>query len=190
MAVEALECFRRQTYQPRQLVIVDDMMDRSFGDDVSQQPDVKYIQQPGRLSIGRKRNIACAYADGEIICHWDSDDISAPGRIADQVERLLASGAELTGYHTMIFMDGSGRRWLYRGRPPYAIGTSFMYWQKLWLRNPFPLLNMSEDHAFLGRAARVESVDAAGMMTARVHSDNTNKTVDRLNKPPWERICT
>ena len=38
------------------------------------------------------------------ICHFDSDDWSAPERVTDQVTRLGTFGV-VTGYHSMLFYD-------------------------------------------------------------------------------------
>ena len=198
MAAEALECFRRQTYVPRQLVIVDDREDRSFGEEIRMEPGVKYILLPGRQTIGAKRNIACAQADGLVICHWDSDDLSAPGRIADQFALLHASGSQIVGYHTITFLMLNGERWLYRGETDYAPGTSLMYNRTVWQERSFETMrarNVGEDAHFInGRKHLLSTAPAGDMLIARVHPGQTNETAKQINEARlgkatrWERI--
>ena len=41
-----------------------------------------------KITLGAKLNLACDYARGEIIAHWDDDDWYAPRRLSTQVEAL------------------------------------------------------------------------------------------------------
>ncbi len=139
MVKRAWASYRAQTYPERVLIQYDNNGDRS---------------------IGALRNDANSHTNCDIICHFDSDDISHPNRIAEQVALLQSSGAECVGYNEMlfwrearhnrkeIFADGprtftpSGitpEAWLYRAAiPNYAIGTSMCYWRSTWLRHSFP----------------------------------------------------
>lgn len=161
---QAVECFEAQTYPFRELVV---------------------IEEDG--TIGAKRNMACSRARGEIIFHWDDDDWSAPGRMEDQVRRLLASGKQITGYHSMCFVDPYGRWWKYKGHKGYALGTSLCYFKDLWRRRPFPDSMVGEDNAFT-QGLDIASVDAAGMMWARIHSGNTSEKTAKLeSSDQWEK---
>lgn len=175
-AVSALEDWRRQTWPARELIILDDADARSF----SSAPGgdcVRYILLPSRRSIGAKRNIAASHARGQIICHWDDDDRSAPGRIADQLNRLLASGCQVTGYNEVEFVDQRGRRWIYKSPPDYAVGSSLMYYRDFWINNPFPDVDVGEDNAFVTRARALGTLvvaPARGMLLASIHDGNTS----------------
>lgn len=128
------------------------------------------------MTIGEKRNYGCERAAGVIIVHWDDDDYSAPGRIADQVDRLSESGLSVTGYNRMSFRDGT-RRWLFTGAADFALGTSLCYRKEFWAANRFPGLQIGEDYAFLSAARRLHqivSVEAGEMMYATVHPGNTS----------------
>ena len=176
-AVAALECWLAQTYPHRELVIVDDADAPSFPT-APNELGVSYHRLPARLTIGAKRNIACSRAAGEIVCHWDDDDWSAPERIADQVARLVESAKQMTGYHSMVFRSEQGSRWQYRSpNADYAIGTSLMYWRSFWLQHVFPALESGEDTSLWMAALRQKQVvacDAAGMMIATIHGGNTS----------------
>jgi len=122
-----------------------------------------------RVSIGALRNWALqlvsraitSYAQDElgnsfksdIICHFDSDDYSAPTRISDQVKLLQESGKQAVGFREMLFWRSAeaphaigeepdtwngGQAWLYRNTDPrYILGTSLCYWRKAWESKPF-----------------------------------------------------
>src|SRR5262245_51000937 len=107
-ALQALDSFQGQTYPRKELIILDDSEDPSFNVyDFSNMwwfSDCSHAISTSRI-ISEKRNACCRMANGEIIIHWDSDDWSAPDRIADQVERLEQSGKSVTGYSEIIFYD-------------------------------------------------------------------------------------
>ena len=113
----AFQYFSAQTYPNKQLVVMDDS-DNAIRENLPENCLYEYSFR--RRSVGLKRNLCCSMAEGEIIVHWDDDDYSAPGRIADQVDRMRTTGAKITGYHSMMFEDlGTNRYWVYSGRPGY-----------------------------------------------------------------------
>jgi hypothetical protein len=76
-----------------------------------------------------------------VIVHFDEDDFSGPGRIADQVERLVAAGkrAVMTGVSQMIFANPETREpWLYKVSAITACGTSMCYWRTWWEQHRSP----------------------------------------------------
>lgn len=198
---KAIQCFLNQTYPHRELLIVSDgedvkdLVSRSLEDayasplnsDISvthlscvraHSISIRLIHTSHCPEIGAKRNFGCEQAAGEIVCHWDDDDWSGPGRIADQVERLLSTGKSVTGYHSIRFTDGV-RSWMYRGVPRglYAVGTSLCYRRDWWMENRFQAIPKGEDNQFCDRARErgvIVSVDAGDLMYATVHSENTS----------------
>lgn len=117
LAKRAVECFRRQTYQNKRLLIWDSS---------ANPPDVDYAGMPeyeyylidwNQLVIGQLRNKANTYAGSgegfiksDIFIHWDDDDWSHPNRIAEQVALLQSSGADCVGYREMLFWREPRRR--------------------------------------------------------------------------------
>lgn len=181
-ARKAIECFLAQDWPEKEMVIVDDEGEPSF----NRPPrGVEYHLMGRRMTIGAKRNLAVSRAQGDVLIHFDDDDWSAPGRMRDQVQRLVESGLGITGYHSMIFEDELGRRWKYRGAANYALGTSLCYTREFWRRNPFPDVNSGEDNSIVYRN-RVASVDAGDLMIARKHSGNTS--IKGMNTSEWLRI--
>lgn len=188
-ARDAERMFQEQTYPEKQLVIVDDLMERSFVTGI-QGPGIVYLTAP-RLTIGEKRNLAVSNSAGDIIMHWDSDDKYRADRMEHQVELLLEKGVDLVGYNTMEFEDADlGTRYLYRASPGYAIGVSQTYWRDSWEAHPFERVDVGEDDAFLN-GKRVYSCDSDGRIVARIHHGNTsNKRMEiPKNASQWQAIA-
>lgn len=191
MAQAALDCWRLQTHANGELVVVDDIEDPSFPYGLFRIPQVTYMRISGHRSIGEKRNAACDLARGQFVVHFDSDDYSAPGRIADQVERLLATGKQVTGYHSMPFTDGK-TRWQYCGDAHFALDTSLCYFKDFWERHPFDHVNDGLEFNFRAAAVRegvFVSVDAGAMMYATVHPGNTSNHNIDLRSESWRLIA-
>ena len=151
-------------------------------------PRVRLIHLAGWPEVGAKRNYGCEHAAGEIIAHWDDDDYSAPGRLADQVERLLESGKAVTGFHSMRFTDGV-RWWKYEGTRNYALGTSLCYWRDWWSAHRFPVVQVGEDNQFVAAAhsaGELVTADAGELMYATNHAGNTSP---RKLGDNWRPIC-
>jgi glycosyltransferase involved in cell wall biosynthesis len=167
----AIACWLAQDYEDKELIILDD------GDDGTEEVipfDVLiHYERSARLSTGAKRNSVNQRASGEIICHWDDDDWSAPDRISDQVERLIESGKPITGYSNLYFWDTISREArLYKATwPGYVCGTSLMYLKSYWEAHPFPDKQKASDNDFIyGAGSRniADSYDASHMV-ARLH---------------------
>lgn len=188
-AREALGCYLAQTWDEKELVIVDDADDRSFPDGVYL-PGVQYHLMEKRLTVGAKRNIACSRSRGQIIAHFDSDDYSAPERIEDQVIRLMNAGKSVSGYRSMRFTDGA-KWWLYTGAEDYALGTSLVYERAYWVKNPFKTdCVFGEDTHFIWPARKssdIVTADAGEFQWARNHAGNTDPR-SGMNTNQWREI--
>ncbi len=182
-AALAVDCFHSQTYPLRELVILDDWDDPSFPNGINH-PLINYQvvgELTGKLNIPQKRNLVNGLTTGEIICHWDSDDWSAPGRLSDQVPRLLESGKGLSGYCTMLMVNEEGAVYNYVNYPNvYALGSSFCYLKSFWQQHPFIEGRFIGSDTKLCRISRSEnqliSIEDPGHMVARIHKGNTNET--------------
>lgn len=183
---KAITCYQKQTYPNRELLILAD--GESVRDLIPIDDSIRLLELSGSAEIGDKRNLGCERARGPIICHWDDDDYSAPGRIDDHVGRLLESNLSVTGYNSMRFTDGV-RWWLYTGAPHYALGTSLCYRREWWRSHPFPSLHVGEDSGFTGAAnaaGQLVSVDAGELMWASIHGGNTSPR--QLTGSAWKLL--
>lgn len=178
MARQAIECFKSQTYPNRELIILDDIDDQSFPE-WNNTESIRRDIASERYGIAKKRNLLNTVAQGFYICHFDSDDWSAPERIADQVERLEQTRHSVTGYNTMLFHGelDCERYMQYVGPGSYAIGTSLCYTKDWWINHPFPESKViGEDNAMVATAHELRQLvttDAGKLMVARIHSGNT-----------------
>lgn len=175
----AIHCFRQQSYLDIELVILDDGAD-DVSDLIPDDPRIRYRRIPATV-LGEKRNMCCALAQGEVIVHWDDDDWSAPGRIADQVARLQTSPCSVSGYHQLYWWDertSTAHQYSFRGNHPYAIGTSLCYWKDWWASHPFEKKNTGEDNDFVNLAVNYRSIISAPggqMMVCRQHAKSTSQ---------------
>lgn len=190
-AAKAIEMFLAQTYRRSELRVVDELQNPSlenFGSDRVERVFCEWLES--RQPIGAKRNLAISSSLGDVIMHWDDDDIYDPRRIEDQIERLLKSDALVTGYNAMEFLCANGSRWYYEGVSDYAIGTSLCYRREFWRENPFPGLHVGEDNAFVDAARksrRFVCVPANNMIVATIHENNTSPRTTMA--PMWRRIA-
>jgi hypothetical protein len=94
----AVRCFREQTWQNRELLIVDDGCDSALEDEIGLlgDRDIRFIRlAPGKMPLGALRNLAAAQASGEYVAQWDDDDLSHPRRLELQMAAMqtLEAGA-------------------------------------------------------------------------------------------------
>ncbi len=176
----ALECYLRQDWPDKELIVVDD------GDDCiadllpGDRNDIRYIRLDKRTSIGEKRNVACRYARGDVILHWDDDDWSASRRIRYQVEALLASDADLCGCDQLLYLHRSkNEAWRY-AYPPHGRtwvgGNTFCYRKSFWAAHPFPDVMVGEDSQFVWSASggKVLRLDDPTFIVGSIHEHNVS----------------
>lgn len=186
---EAIRLFLAQDYPEKELVILDDG-DEAVADLVPADPQIRYLRETGRQSIGIKRNRACEAARGDIIAHWDDDDWYAPQRLRRQVEALIAGDADLCGLDRVLFFDAAGQRaWEYVFPPnsgPWVYGATLCYRKPLWRRNPFPQINVGEDTRFVAnaRGARITALADNSIYVGVVHAANTSPK--HTHDPRWQ----
>lgn len=167
----ALRCFLAQTYENRELLILDDGGEGAealLPDDER----IRYVRCGRPSSLGAKRNLACELAGGEYIAHWDDDDWSHPDRLATQLE----GSPIVAGFSRMLFWDESrAKAQLYCGKADYALGTSLLYRKDWWAAHRFKDHNIGEDNAFVREARRdIRITEGTGLMVATTHANGTS----------------
>jgi len=177
-AAQALQCFLSQTWPDKELIILDDADNPSF-EKPPEGNNIKYTLLDKRLNIPEKRNMVCKAADGEIIVNFDSDDWSAPNRIAVQVELMEQEKKDVCGFRFMYFWDEVKKQaWIYRGLPDYVLGTSLMFKRTWWARNHWDSRHrIGSDNIFTTVASRSKQLAVSPVpdfMVARCHKDNTS----------------
>jgi glycosyltransferase involved in cell wall biosynthesis len=186
----ALKCYLSQDWPDKELVVVDDGADivRELVKQVV--PDAVYIYLAEKQLIGTKRNLACEATSGEVICHFDDDDWSAAGRIRDQATRLLESGKQMTGYHSITYWNGIKACRYVSPVPQYAVGATMCYQKRFWETHRFPDKSYSEDNALVYAARDGEQlivVDAGQMMIIRSDASSTSSP-ESLRQNTWPEV--
>ena len=175
----AIDCFLRQDYSNAELLVADDGSD-AVEDLLPRDRRVRYLRLDPMRSIGTKRNVACAAADGDIIVHWDDDDWSAAWRVSYQVESLLGSGADICGLGRILFFDPvADRAWEYvypEGGRPWVHGATLAYRASFWRLNPFPDIPVGEDTRFVWteRGQRIDVLQRRDFFVGTIHAANTS----------------
>lgn len=157
----ALESFAAQDYPNKELLIIDDGDDR-IEDLTAGLTGVRYLRLPRRSSIGAKRNLACAQAQGEIIAHWDDDDWYAPDRLRYQVTALLAGPADMSGLINSCVLElPAGDFWtvlpaLHRRMFVGDVHGGTLVYRKALLTEGlrYPEINLAEDAWLVQQATR------------------------------------
>lgn len=174
----AIDCWLRQNYEPRELVVIDE------GDDLIEDlvPDdnrIQYVIMDKKMNLGAKRNLCCELARGEIICNFDDDDWSAPDRIAHQVA-MLSDDKPVAGYGTLLFWDTvKNQAKQYKATVPgYVCGTSLCFRKSFWIIHKFPDKQVASDNGFVYPiVGRVNQSRDFSHMVARIHGHHTSSKV-------------
>lgn len=138
---ETLESALRQTWQPIEIILVDDgSTDRSLAIAQSyQSPNLKVITQPNQ-GASAARNWALQLAQGDFVQYLDADDLLAPDKIERQVERLLQEGLDsiTSGAWARFYADHSEAQFhpqpLWADFPP--IDWLLCAWEGNWMMHP------------------------------------------------------
>jgi Methyltransferase domain/Glycosyl transferase family 2 len=185
----AIAQFQNQDYPSKELIIVDDGTD-SIADLVPDDPRVRLIRPPRRLSVGAKRNIACENSAGEFIAHWDDDDWHAPHRLSCQARRLLNSHASICGLKDLLFLDiRTIKAWKYNypaNQRPWLSGNSLLYRKEYWSAHRFSDINVGEDSRFVwtADAQRLLAVADTDIHVALIHGANVSPK--HIDGPWWK----
>lgn len=175
---QAVRTFLRQTYERRELLVVDDGPD-PVGDLLPDDDRVRYVHLGEALPVGAKRNRGVGRARGEVIVHWDDDDWYAPDRLRVQVEALRGSDAALCGVaEPLFYAPAQERAWRYvypASRRPWVYGATLCYWTSTWEKRPFQDIRVGEDSLFVWAHGRSEvaTVDSQ-LFVGLIHPGNTS----------------
>ena len=116
---------------------------------------VRLVRLPVRMSIGAKRNVVVSVARGEVIVHFDDDDLHHPQRLVAQAGPILRNEADMTTIeysHAVRLAPNSKPTW-FRGTTQSVpfLGT-LAYRRSLALAHPFANVSIAEDLHFAEEA--------------------------------------
>jgi glycosyltransferase involved in cell wall biosynthesis len=100
--------------------------------------------------LGRKRTIGAEAASGDVVAHWDDDDLYHPSRLAEQ-QAILTPDKPITGYRSIRFynvIDGQARAYRYHD-DALVLGTSITYQRSVLIEHPYPDLTHGDECIWL-----------------------------------------
>ena len=160
--VNALECYRRQTYTQRELIVVDS--GDTFPADSTAIAGVGgcLIRAPSGLLLGPKLNLGVARAQGTLCHKMDDDDWYAPTFIETIVATIQATNSRVC--HPMLatiapslFFD-VGRWEIRQSIQSNVPGGALLFAREDWQAYPFRELPRSVDTWFLRDHIRAGSI--------------------------------
>jgi peroxiredoxin len=137
----ALECYRRQTYPKRELIVVDDGSRFPADEAAVDAAGGRLIRMPDKTPLGDKLNRGIREAGGQLLHKWDDDDWYASEFLTAMVSAHLDHVAR-TGRSPIVYQVGSywfdlsGWRILDWSNPDPSGGTLF-FAREEWERWPF-----------------------------------------------------
>jgi hypothetical protein len=178
----AIDYFLRQDYEPKELIIIDDGTD-GIADLVPDDARLRYFRLQEKIPLGAKLNLACGYARGPIIAHWDDDDWYAPWRLAYQVKTLMTEGKDLCGINDLLYYDlGTGEAYRYHypaDQRLWLSGSSLCYRKSLWESQRFAEINVGMDGLFVWATApeRLQMLPDSTFSVLFIHPANVSPKV-------------
>ncbi|MCE9648478.1 MAG: glycosyltransferase [Parvibaculum sp.] len=175
MARFALECFLRQTYAHRELIVVDDGDDPRLADEIARlaDPRIRFVRPAETdASLGTLRNLAIDEARGSYICQWDDDDLSDPRRLEVQMAAIVATGARACFLSSWLIWMPNRKRLLISGQRPWE---GSMVCEKAAIGR-YPDLRAREDTPVMEALCerhRIAYVDAPRLYVYTHHGRNT-----------------
>ncbi len=183
----AIEYFLRQDYINKELIIIDDGTD-TVEDLIPDHPLIRYYSLSKKITLGAKLNLACSYAQGEIIANWDDDDWYSKTRLTYQVDALKNDKIELCGINNLLYYDlknNRGYRYIYpAGQRTWLLGSSLCYKKKLWNRNRFADIDVGMDGLFVW-ATSSECVKVLSDSTMSVHMIHEANVSPKKTNGAW-----
>ncbi len=180
----ALECYRRQQYRRRELVVVThpDGLDRVTGLVAASGAADVAIHAVGReMTLGDCRNVAIARARGDIVMQWDDDDLSDPLRVSVAAAMLMQSPAAAVMLSRVLV-------WWPQRR--LAAISERRFWEgsiAVWREHApaYPSLAMGEDTVAVENLRRTRVVATYDMPLLYFYTVHARNTWDRRH---FERI--
>lgn len=176
----AVDCFRRQTWENKELVVVTDPLhtlldyDNTLFDGWN--AELQIVETPLKFSIGAKRNLGCVEARGQYIALWDDDDYSVPQRLERQYAALIAKpNAQVTGLERCYVTNEKKDQWWMSWETNLGVDTTMFFRREYWRTHWF-LDSQQPDGPYLRAAQQagvLNVVDDPRLMYFVNHAGNT-----------------
>jgi glycosyltransferase involved in cell wall biosynthesis len=178
--IRSVHYFLNQSYRNSELIIVDDS-EQSIENEIPKDSRIKIIRLSQRFSIGKKRNLGCELASGDIIMLWDDDDWHGPKRIEKQVMPLLSGKYYASGIGTYLYYSLHSRRFskfksevFFQG----IVGGTLTFWKEFWEHQTrFSDISLAEDvelqKSLIRQGAKIKRVMDNDIFFILRHENNT-----------------
>ena len=94
--IRAFESVRNQTYQPKEIIVVDDCSENKISRLIKSYlpKNINYIKHNKNRGLAAARNTGLYQANEELVAYLDDDDVWLPGRLEAQINFLNSLPAE------------------------------------------------------------------------------------------------
>lgn len=183
----AIEYFLRQDYPQKELIIIDDGSD-CIKDIIPDNPVISYYRLDKKISLGAKLNLACEYAQGNIIANWDDDDWYASRRLSYQSDAIKSEKIFICGINNLLYYDLLHKKafnYIYpTDQRPWLIGSSLCFKKKFWQMHRFADIDIGMDGLFVWKAAS-KNIDILTDFTFSVHMIHGNNVSPKNTNNIW-----
>lgn len=174
---QAIRYFLRQTYEPKELVIVDDeeRSELNTAEIIPDDPRISY-HWVKPMSLGAKLNYGISQTKGDVIQKLDDDDWYHPWFLSTMMATLAPKKfTNVMGSTStfLVFLKESGE--VKHAGHTWFIGGSLAFSKDLWNGKPFEEVNQEEDDRFINdhsAARKVATIDPELYMVVR-HGQHT-----------------
>lgn len=180
--LSAIDCFRKQTYPYKELIIVNNAKTQfdAASLNIQAEKDVFLVDTPFHLATGMARNYGIAAANGRILAQFDPNYWYAPNRLESQVATLAGNEAQIIVLaSTLAYSFGSGRA-TYNQNDKQAVLSTMLCVRPSGI--DYPNVDRQEELGFLERmqqaGARLISMPAPELGCHLYLTDR-----DRITKP-------
>jgi glycosyltransferase involved in cell wall biosynthesis len=193
---QAIKYFLNQTYNNKELVIVDDgslPIDECIPKDSS----ITYVKLPGRTTVGQKLNIGIEHSHGEIIQKMDDDDYYHPRFLSTTVTALRGKSPKtnIIGFDCFLVLIAQTGEVKFSGHG-WCAGGTLCFFRELWEKIRFQDVSGPEDWCFLrdSQAEQIKVHDAELYMLVRhgdghiwTRMDNADVTESFCRQPSYRK---
>lgn len=191
----AVNQFLAQTYPDKELIVLDS---GNYNCErlVREHPSVKYVRTTAKW-IGDLRNEAIRHTAGDVISHWDDDDLHHPSQLAYLMDFMTHNNADVVGINRPLFLDvRSHEMWSHiKAEYGWVHGSTLMFTREIAERFPFQG-DRGQDRVFVRQCVKAGVIPrAAGHNDVHVnliHEHNTSpKRTEQAGwlkeptLPPW-----
>ncbi|MBV8519252.1 MAG: glycosyltransferase [Acidobacteria bacterium] len=171
--LRTLDCFARQTYPHRELVVADGS-DEPVEDLCAGREGVRYLRVDPDTPLGTCLNRAAETSRGAFMQKIDDDDYYLPAFMQRGVDALRASDADdtIVAWDCFLVRVGDDEALRFSGHG-WAAGGTLTFTRELWERTRFRDTREHEDHKFIEDShARVRTLCAPELYVLVRHDAN------------------